>query len=37
MRRSVLDPVVLSDEERATLERWVRRPRAHKHLLFGAG
>jgi transposase len=26
MRRSVLDPVVLSDEERATLERWARRP-----------
>jgi transposase len=26
MRRSVLDPVVLSDEERATLQRWARRP-----------
>jgi transposase len=26
MRRSVLEPVVLSDEERETLERWARRP-----------
>ena len=26
MRRSVLEPVVLSDDERATLERWARRP-----------
>jgi len=26
MRRSVLGPVVLSDEERETLERWARRP-----------
>lgn len=26
MRRSVLEPVVLSDDERETLERWARRP-----------
>jgi transposase len=26
MRKSVLEPVVLSDDERATLERWARRP-----------
>jgi transposase len=26
MRRSSLEPVVLSEEERATLERWARRP-----------
>jgi transposase len=32
MRRSVLDPVVLSDEERATLERWARRPKSSQAL-----
>lgn len=32
MRRSVLDPVVLSEEERATLERWERRPKSAQAL-----
>ena len=32
MRKSVLDPVVLSDEERATLERWARRPKSAQAL-----
>jgi transposase len=32
MRRSVLEPVVLSDEERATLERWARRPKSAQAL-----
>jgi transposase len=32
MRRSVLDPVVLSDEERETLERWARRPKSAQAL-----
>lgn len=32
MRKSVLEPVVLSDEERATLERWARRPKSAQAL-----
>jgi len=32
MRRSVLEPVVLSDDERATLERWARRPKSAQAL-----
>jgi transposase len=32
MRKSVLDPVVLSDEERETLERWARRPKSSQAL-----
>src|ERR1700693_2874364 len=32
MRRSVLDPVVLSDDERETLERWARRPKSAQAL-----
>jgi len=32
MRRSVLEPVVLSEEERATLERWARRPKSAQSL-----
>jgi transposase len=32
MRKSVLDPVVLSDEERETLERWVRRSKTSQAL-----
>ena len=32
MRRSVLEPVVLSDEERETLERWARRPKSAQAL-----
>ena len=32
MRRSVLEPVVLSEEERATLERWERRPKSAQAL-----
>jgi transposase len=28
MRRSVLEPMVLSDDERETLERWARRPKS---------
>ena len=32
MRRSVLEPVVLSDEERETLERWARRPKSSQAL-----
>jgi transposase len=32
MRRSVLDPVVLSDDERETLERWARRPKSSQAL-----
>ena len=32
MRRSVLEPVVLSDDERETLERWARRPKSSQAL-----
>jgi len=32
MRRSVLEPVVLSDDERDTLERWARRPKSSQAL-----
>jgi transposase len=32
MRRSVLEPVVLSEEERSTLERWERRPKSAQAL-----
>ena len=32
MRRSVLEPVVLSEEERETLERWARRPKSAQAL-----
>jgi len=32
MRRSVLDPIVLSDDERVTLERWARRPKSAQAL-----
>ena len=32
MRRSVLEPVVLSEEERDTLERWARRPKSAQSL-----
>jgi len=32
MRRSVLEPVVLSDDERETLERWARRPKSAQAL-----
>ena len=32
MRRSVLDLVVLSDDERVTLERWARRPKSAQAL-----
>ena len=32
MRRSFLDPVELSEEERATLERWARRPKSAQAL-----
>jgi transposase len=32
MRKSVLQPLVLSDEERATLERWARRPKSAQAL-----
>jgi transposase len=32
MRRSVLEPLVLSDDERATLERWARRPKSSQAL-----
>ena len=32
MRRSVLEPVVLSDDERQTLERWARRPKSAQAL-----
>jgi transposase len=32
MRRSVLAPVVLSDDERTTLERWARRPKSAQAL-----
>lgn len=32
MRRSVLKPVVLSDDERETLERWARRPKSAQAL-----
>jgi transposase len=32
MRRSILDPVVLSEEERSTLERWARRPKSAQAL-----
>lgn len=36
MRRSVLEPVVLSEEERETLERWARRPKARRLWPCGA-
>ena len=32
MRKSVLEPVVLSDDERATLERWARPPKSAQAL-----
>ncbi|MGO9322481.1 MAG: helix-turn-helix domain-containing protein, partial [Solirubrobacteraceae bacterium] len=32
MRRSALEPVVLSDDERETLERWARRPKSAQAL-----
>ena len=32
MRKSVLEPILLSDEERATLERWARRPKSAQAL-----
>ncbi|HXQ18494.1 MAG TPA: IS630 family transposase [Acidimicrobiales bacterium] len=32
MRRSVLEPVVLSDDERQALERWARRPKSAQSL-----
>jgi transposase len=32
MQRSFLDPVVLDEEERATLERWARRPKSSQAL-----
>ena len=32
MRKSVLEPILLSDEERATLERWARRPKSSQAL-----
>jgi transposase len=32
MRRSVLEPVVLNDDERETLERWARRPKSAQAL-----
>ena len=32
MRKSVLEPVVLSHDERATLERWARRPKSAQAL-----
>ena len=32
MRRSVLEPVVLSDDEREALERWARRPKSAQAL-----
>ena len=34
MRRSVLEPVVLSDDEREMLERWARRPSSAQALAF---
>jgi transposase len=34
MRKSVLVPLVLSDDERATLERWARRPKSSQALAF---
>jgi hypothetical protein len=34
MRRSVLEPVVLSEEERETLERWTRRPKSAQALVL---
>ena len=34
MRRSVLDPLVLSDDEREQLERWARRPKSSQALAF---
>jgi transposase len=34
MRRSALAPVVLSEEERRTLERWERRPKSAQALAF---
>lgn len=32
MGKSVLEPIILSDDERATLERWVRRPKSSQAL-----
>ena len=32
MRKSVLEPLVLSDDERSTLERWARRPKSAQAL-----
>jgi transposase-like protein/transcriptional regulator with XRE-family HTH domain len=32
MRRSLLEPVVLSEDERETLERWARRPKSSQSL-----
>ena len=37
MRRSVLEPVVLSDQELETLERWARRRKAPRRWRLGAG
>lgn len=34
MRRSSLVPLLLSDDERATLERWARRPKSSQALAF---
>ena len=34
MRRSVLGPLVLSDDEREQLERWARRPKSSQALAF---
>jgi transposase len=34
MRQSALEPVVLSDDERDTLERWARRPKSAQALAF---
>src|SRR5271154_1370682 len=34
MRRSVLDPLVLSDDEREQLDRWARRPKSSQALAF---
>ena len=32
MRKSVLEPLVLSEQERETLERWGRRPKSSQAL-----
>jgi hypothetical protein len=34
MRRAILDPVVLSDDERQQLERWPGRPENSQELAF---